>query len=64
MHSKFFWTEDARPSLALLSPLAYLWQGDGKLKQLAWACEILANTLPTPCLEYGKSVRVGQKASK
>ena len=22
MHSKFFWTEDARPSLALLSPLA------------------------------------------
>ena len=27
-------------------------QGDGKPKQLAWACEVLANSLPRACQRY------------
>ena len=39
MQSKFFWTENARTSLALLSPFSRLWQTLGKPKGFAWTCE-------------------------
>ena len=46
--------------------LAYSKQAIGKLMSMLRACQHLANTLPTPCLEYGKSMaRVWQEyASK